>query len=454
MVDCFHCGTKNEQGANFCIQCGAPLTTAAPSQGGAAPPEVAAPQQSAPPKKKRTGLIIGLIAGGVALIGVLAAAYFLFFSGPGIKGLWVCEDRGWALRIENGVLTEYSPAGTGETSYTYKRGQGTAVLSGGEVSFSVKDGEMALAEKETGDQYLFTRQDDADVEDVIAAGLRGLWSNEELGNVVELGGKDSFRLHSVSSESEGAYSFDLKTGRGTITLDGKEYRFTAGWDVLSVEEMGDFNRADNGLDVAAFVHRHALGRLLATWCDTSGKNGSITFEEDGSLRLEVYGLSLKGTYTYDIATGEGVIDLDDADENVDFTLLDGTLTVQDETPLTYTQEYVEQPGAEDYYTAIAGVWESDQFALVLREDGTMLFYVAGISLPSNYAFNPMGNTGTILPGDPNGDSLDFIVMPSRGLLMLNGSFYEKQGVEEPDDVLGLWFCENGTSGTKIGRAHV
>ena len=106
MVDCFHCGTKNEQGANFCIQCGAPLTTAAPSQGGAAPPEVAAPQQSAPPKKKRTGLIIGLIAGGVALIGVLAAAFFLFFSGPGIKGLWVCEDRGWALRIENGVLTE------------------------------------------------------------------------------------------------------------------------------------------------------------------------------------------------------------------------------------------------------------------------------------------------------------------------------------------------------------
>lgn len=54
------------------------------------------------------------------------------------------------------------------------------------LSFTVSGGEMTLVDEETGDKYLFARQDDgADVEAVVAAGLRGLWSSEELGRVID-----------------------------------------------------------------------------------------------------------------------------------------------------------------------------------------------------------------------------------------------------------------------------
>ena len=181
------------------------------------------------------------------------------------------------------------------------------MLSSGEVSFTVSRGEMTLIDEETGDQYLFARQDDdADVEAVIAAGLRGLWSSEELGRVIELGRKGTLTLHSAAGESDGSFDFDLRKGRGAIALDGQVYGFTAGWDIIIVEDMGDFVRADEALDVAAFVRQYGKSPLAGTWYDVSGQYGAITFGEDGTYRVKLYGKTSTGV-TPRHRTGGGFI---------------------------------------------------------------------------------------------------------------------------------------------------
>lgn len=107
-MNCFRCGRENGQGSAFCSYCGAPLTSAEPPN-------------AAPPKKKRGVLFDAIIFVGV--LAIIAAVYFLFFATPDIRGLWVCKDRGWALRFDD-LVTEYSPAGIDQTGYTYRNGWG------------------------------------------------------------------------------------------------------------------------------------------------------------------------------------------------------------------------------------------------------------------------------------------------------------------------------------------
>lgn len=66
---CSKCGANNADGAKFCIGCGASLSE--PVQPTASVPSVTpVPPQN--PKKKKTGLIIGIVAGAVALIAVIS----------------------------------------------------------------------------------------------------------------------------------------------------------------------------------------------------------------------------------------------------------------------------------------------------------------------------------------------------------------------------------------------
>lgn len=433
-MNCFRCGRENGQGSAFCSYCGAPLTSAD------------APQQAA--NKKRARLIIGIAAGVVALAGMLAAANFLFLAGPGVKGLWVCRERGWALRIEDSVLTEYSPAGTDKISYTYQNGKGTAMLSSGEVSFTVSSGEMTLVDEETGEKYLFVRDDGADVEAVVAAGLRGLWSSEELGRVLDLGENGTLKLHTISDESDGSFALDPMKGRGAITLDGREYGFTAGWDIITVEGMGGFVRADVALDVAAFVREHGKSPLAGTWYDVSGQYGAITFGEDGTYRVELYGKTSTGAYTFDAVKGEGFIQPDGGDEPMGFILEDGRLVLGE---AAYTRQYVEQPGAEDYYAAVAGSWvaaEDHSLVLEFAGDGTVVFHSGSGSASGTFSFNPVDRTGTIWLAET--EHYPFRLAGDT-LYVDNDPYVRADAVNtperEPDSLLGLWYDEAGQAGT-------
>ncbi|HLN62061.1 MAG TPA: zinc ribbon domain-containing protein, partial [Symbiobacteriaceae bacterium] len=60
MINCPRCGAATAPG-KFCAQCGAPLQ---------------APYQPQPAHKPRTGLIIGLAAGGVVLLGLIGLGMF------------------------------------------------------------------------------------------------------------------------------------------------------------------------------------------------------------------------------------------------------------------------------------------------------------------------------------------------------------------------------------------
>jgi len=430
-MNCFRCGRENGQDSAFCIFCGAPLTSSEP-------------QNAAPPKKKRGVLFDGIIFVGV--LAIIAAVYFLFFATPDIRGLWVCKDRGWALRFDD-LVTEYSPAGIDQTAYTYRNGWGGMRLAGVQARFDVNGDEMTLTDLETGDKYLFVREDDADVEAVVTEGLLGLWGSNDLGRVIELKENGKLTLLSVLGEAVGAFRFDLNEGSGSITLDGAEYRFTAGWYKITVEGMGGFARMDSSLDVAAYVRRPGTIDLKGTWYDTEGNYGLITFREDGTYRMALYGKVAGGTYAFDTVTGEGFIE-PDSGGRIYFNLLDGRLALGE---ATYTRQYVEQPGAEDYYAAIAGSWvavKDHKLMLEFAGDGTVIFHSGSDSARGTFTFNPVDRTGSISLTETE----HYPFRLAENTLYVDGYPYVRADAvntpeRDPDSLLGLWYDEAGQAGT-------
>jgi hypothetical protein len=462
-MDCSRCGSANEPGNAFCSKCGAPLAQAAPQQTeyGQQPQACGsqwyaqqglqgyAPAMPAPQKKKRIGLMVGLIAGGVALIGAAVAVYFLFLSGPNLKGVWVCEDRGWALQFEDRSVLEYSLTGTNMTGYEYQNGQGTAALSDGDVSFEVKGDRMELVDEETDDRYLFTRQDEnIDIKEVALAGFEGLWSSQKLGEVVELDRNGRVTVYSGGGELDGSFDFDLRSGMGTITVGDDIYAFSADWDTLSVETVGDYMRSEENMDVAAFVRQYA-NPLLGTWYETTGQYGSITFADDGTFSLELYGQKLTGEYTFDAASGTGSVTSDNTGETTDMTYADGTLTLDG---MTYTQDYMAQPGADDVYSEVAGAWyaaSDPDTSITFNTDGTADLYSDGQSFSGTFTFNPLDLTGVLTLTEDAG-ATDYNFNVTDGVLYFDDFAYtrEQPGTTEPTNtILGKWYDMTGTIGT-------
>ncbi len=452
---CSRCGYQNEPGVAFCSQCGAPAEQAGqpvqtpPPQGmaGFAPQPVYSPAAAyaPPPKKKRTGLILGLILGGVLLIGAAVAA-MLLLGGPGTDGAWSCEDRGWVLQIKDGAIKEYTPLGTDTVRYSYDGGKGKAELQSGGVSFTVKGDSLRLTEVETGDKFLFTRQDrDFDAEEAVLTGMEGLWSSEELGEVI---GLDDGVLYVYASTGDltGSYEYDIRKGKGAITLEGKEYGFTAGWDALSVDTVGTYVRADARLDVADFVSRFA-NPLVATWYETTGTYGTIVFTADGSFTLEVYGKTFAGTYTYDPQTGSGSAVLEMTGEAETFTYVDGVLTLDG---MTYTQDYVDQPTAEDINAAVTGTWYDEELPeelLIFYADGTVEVSSGDTFYSGTYTFDPFEFSGVITFTDGT-QSEDYEFNLSGDTLNLGGYSYTRQpDAVETGSVLGTWYDIAGMQGT-------
>lgn len=125
---CSKCGANNADEAKFCIKCGASLTApvqiAAPVQPAtpvqpvtpvqpAAPVQPAMPVPPQNPKKNKTGLIIGIVAGVVALIAIISVIVFFAFKDKN-EGK---DDESSKTKVEDTIKTD------DKTNYTNNNGE-------------------------------------------------------------------------------------------------------------------------------------------------------------------------------------------------------------------------------------------------------------------------------------------------------------------------------------------
>lgn len=446
-MHCSRCGFQNEQGAAFCVKCGAPAvqTGHVSSMPIHESPSGLAAENAQVPKKKRLGLIVGLTVGGIVLVGV-AAALVLLLGSAQLDGVWYCEERSWVLQFEERALTEYSLAGTDAVQYSFEGGKGEADLRHGDASFSVLGDRLMLTDKASGDRCLFERQEPGfDIEDAVLHGLEGLWSNKELGEVVEL--RDGALLaYTGAQELTGNYEFDVRHGRGTLRFEGGEYEFSADLSALSIEAIGTYERAENGLDVAAFLSEFG-NPLLTTWYDTAGAYGSITFNADDTFAIEVYGKTFEGTYMFDKQSGIGSATLDLTGEAEEFTYADGVLTLEG---VTYTQQYVDQPTADDVFNAVTGEWYDPQLpeeVVIFYEDGTVGVSGGDMFYTGTYTFDPFDQSGVItLTNEEQEERYEFSLFD--GTMDLSGYSYIRRAQQtQVGTVLGTWYDTAGVQGT-------
>ncbi len=166
---CKKCGANIADGARFCKSCGAEQS--APTQqpvqqyqqpvAPVAQVQYAYPQGYAQPKKKKTGLIIGLIAGGVAIIALVIVLIVVFAGGGSgssnddgsYYGSWnikkvygqECEGQGMTLTMTssyyqvemNGTPIEY-------VEVTRKDGNTVYFTTGQTAQFEVHGNELTM----------------------------------------------------------------------------------------------------------------------------------------------------------------------------------------------------------------------------------------------------------------------------------------------------------------------
>ena len=166
---CSQCGKENPDSSLFCIKCGHSL------------PGIQAAPPSEPHKKKRSGLFIGLIAGGLVLITVLLVLFLGVIpmlnkeSGDrgiettetvaesAIVGLWSSKNEGIVLKFKtNDTVTIYTSQDNikGTFEYDKTKGNGVIVVATGDYNFSVAQDELVLNEVGTENTGIFTKVDD------------------------------------------------------------------------------------------------------------------------------------------------------------------------------------------------------------------------------------------------------------------------------------------------------
>ncbi len=160
---CTKCGAQNTEGAVFCVSCGNRLEaseTAAP-QPQYQPPAMQGyqgntyyqPQQAYEPRRanSRKGLIIGLIAGGVVLVGAIILIIVLTGGQPagnGVIGMWY-DEQGYAgtLDFHSGGTVDMSAAGMqipAEYTFDEKTGRGEIGFYGSMSEFTIEGGVLNL----------------------------------------------------------------------------------------------------------------------------------------------------------------------------------------------------------------------------------------------------------------------------------------------------------------------
>jgi hypothetical protein len=354
---CPNCGFENRDDARFCKQCGAPQDNAQQS----VPPQPASVQPPVPfsgvnaaaaKKRSKVGLIIGICAGVLVIVGAALALLFLLPGGSSVQGYWVAEDAGLVLSLdEDGELTMYSLTGTAEAGYDFDKssGEGSFKEDGVKYRFTVDGDSLDLTNGDTDQTVTFSRvEDEPDIEEIVTAQLIGNWTNED-GSVIELKQNGDIILHTSTGDQSGKFEFDADDGEGACDFGYGEAAFTCDGAALTFGGDVVYTKAAGDLDIQAFVQENG-NPLLCMWYDVAGVNGTLEFYGDGTFTYTCFGMPYNGTYTYNGSLGSGTFE--SVWESLGgFSYSDGELVFDG---VTYTRDFVEQHADPNF--VLEGTW--------------------------------------------------------------------------------------------------
>ncbi len=483
-MNCTNCGYQNPEGSRFCRQCGTPIQAQSDSAPQSVPPS-SPPQQPEPtpqaqpqsqaqyqpqpqaypphqqpfaqqqpygmppyqeaPQKKKTGLIIGLVAGGVVLVAAAVVLAMLFLGGTPVTGQWYCEEFGRALVFnEDNSVIAYDLTGTFEADYTYDKGKAAGSISanGNEYAFTVGKDELVLEGVDANDESTFVKlKDGSDVEKYVLKTMEGLWSSEEIGEILGFkNGKVS--VYSGYGDFEGTYDYDIKKGEGVFNVNNKDFTFYADYNLLTVKDTGTYIKADSQIDIKAFVAQYAMP-IIGTWYDTSGTYGTIEFYLDGTAEVVTFGQTIAASYTFDTAAGTGTI-TETTGETLNLTLTNGIIAINE---LQYTQDYVEQMSAEDLQAPVTGTWyeTTGNFGTItFYDDGSIGMDMYSEYYTGTYSYDLITGSGEIYE-DTSGTSTAFYIQDN--LIYIEDVVYTRDYVEPAAGILGMWYDTSGMAGT-------
>lgn len=123
---CNKCGTKNPETSEYCSKCGEKLNTSPEAQASAEKPE-----------KRKTGLLAGLIAGGVVVIAA-AVVLILVFTGAArpVTGDWYSKELSETMAFyADGMVLVANENGEIKGSYKYDERSGQGVINVNNIDF-------------------------------------------------------------------------------------------------------------------------------------------------------------------------------------------------------------------------------------------------------------------------------------------------------------------------------
>lgn len=480
-MNCTQCGYLNPEGSRFCRQCGKPLQAQAPDQQPAAPaaspqppqpkqqpqpqsqyqpqtgayppqqpyasqqqPPYGMPPYQAAPRKKKTGLIIGLVSGGVVLVAAAVVLVLLFMGGTPVTGQWYCEEFGRALVFnEDNTVDAYGLTGAFQTDYTYDKGKAAGSITGsdGDYAFTVNKDALILDDR-NGKNTFVKLKDGSDVEEYVLKAMEGLWSSEEIGEILKFN-DGRVLVFSGYGDFQGTYDYDIEKGEGVFTVNNQDFTFSADYDLITVNDTGSYNKADSHIDVEAFVSQYAMP-ILGMWYDTSGTYGTIEFYQDGKAEVVMFGQPLTAEYTYDAATGTGTFFTDMTGETSPMTLNNDVIEIDG---IQYTQDAVEQMSMEDLQGTVTGTWYETTGTLgtvTFYEDGSVGMDMYSEYYTGTYSYDPITGSGEIYE-DTSGASTGFTLQDDA--IYIEEVVYTRDYVEPATGILGMWYDASGMAGT-------
>ena len=263
---------------------------------------------------------------------------FLSESGSSIEGTWY-DTMG-----ENGTITFFNDGYAeivhyGETyyaTYTFDRSSGSGTISLTDETVSIYLWGNILQVEDRNYTRDFVSQLGADA---LTPPIIGLWyeSSGMLGSLYFFS-DGTVELYKDGISNWGTYSYDRPYGTGQYKLDN---------DVTTSYTMS-YSESTETLIVNGYIYTRDYVApatqetgIVGTWYSITGEFGIFTFDAYGGCTIDIYGASLRGSYSFDDATGKGTLlmfIMDDS-ETAQLSLENGLLDVEGEL---FTKDYVAQ----------------------------------------------------------------------------------------------------------------